>query len=136
MLVRYDPLKSILGFDEPLFDWNDYCINTTGTWTDPFLKEATFDFKTKETDQDFLIRIQAAGFDKDEIAVEITDHVMSIRGEKKEKTDSWDLSGTFSRTFTLPNNVSEDRIKGELKNGILLITIPKKEKSVMKIEIQ
>lgn len=133
MLTKYNPLRSFGGFDlSPIYSiWGD--DTSTATWperTDPF------DIKTRETDTEHLIRIAAPGFEKDEVKVEISDNMISIRGEKNEQNDEWNFSGTFSRSFTLPSNIMVDKIKGELKNGILLITIPKKEKYVKKIALE
>jgi len=131
MIVKYNPLKSLFDFNQSLFPyWSDMDTTWGGAGN------ASFELKTKETDKEYLIRAEAVGFEKDEVTVEISDGIISIRGEKKEKSDEWDFSGAFSRTYSLPDNIIVDQIEGELKNGILLITIPKKEKYVKKIEIK
>ena len=131
MLAKYNSLRNLIGLEQPLF----YEWSTTSTWTDPEGYEP-FDIKTKETDTDHLIRVIVAGFEKDAISVEVIDSTMSIRGDKETDSNGWDSYNTFARTFTLPENILVDKIKAELKDGVLLITIPKEEKVTKKITIE
>ncbi|XVE59342.1 hypothetical protein DITRI_Ditri05aG0038500 [Diplodiscus trichospermus] len=73
---------------------------------------------------------------KKEVKVEIEDDkVLQISGERKiekeDKNDTWHRversSGKFSRRLRLSENVKMDQVKASMKNGVLIVTVPKKE---------
>jgi HSP20 family protein len=81
----------------------------------------------------------------EDVDVSIENNVITISGERKfEKKDESEnyhrverSYGTFTRSFTLPRNVVSDEAKAEFKNGILRVTLPKKEEAkARKIEIK
>ncbi|TQV88775.1 Hsp20/alpha crystallin family protein [Aliikangiella coralliicola] len=96
-----------------------------------------------ESDKSFLIKAELAGVPKDDIQVQIDKNILTISGERKsEITDEKHhrvetFYGSFSRSFSLPENVSEESIKAESKDGILYLTLPKHEpkEKLKKIEI-
>jgi HSP20 family protein len=67
----------------------------------------------------------------------IENNVITLRGERRfEKTDESDnyhrverSYGTFTRSFTLPQTVSADEAKAEYNNGVLRVTLPKREEA-------
>lgn len=89
-----------------------------------------------ESNDDFRVEMQAPGFDKKDLKVEMVDDVLTIRGEHTEEAGpsekvrwtrrEFSRSG-FERSFTLPKGVQADRIKAEYVNGVLQLTIPKSE---------
>lgn len=94
----------------------------------------------KDGEKDIVVSVSLPGVDKDKVNVEVSDGILSIKGEreeqKEEKTKNYirkeQSYGSFYRSFRLPDNVKEDEIKATHKNGILEITIPKSEQSVSK----
>ena len=90
-----------------------------------------------ETGESFVIRADLPGVSKDDIHIAVKDNVLTLRGEKKfEEKVSRDnyirierSYGSFVRSFTLPQNVDLDRIKAHYKDGVLEVTIPKKEEA-------
>jgi HSP20 family protein len=71
------------------------------------------------------------------VHLEIDDGVFTLKGERKfEKEDKQDnyhrierSYGSFHRSFTLPSTVDRDKIKAKYKDGILEVTLPKKEEA-------
>ena len=90
---------------------------------------------TKETNEDYLIRLEVPGYNKDEIKVEVVEGILSIQGEKKENDDIWGVSGNFSKYYTLPESISIDSTSAKIEDGILLITIPKEAKESKRIKV-
>ena len=78
--------------------------------------------------------------DKDNIEVNLTDHTLTIKGEKKKEEEVKEENyfraersyGTFLRTFDLPKDVRADKVKASFKNGILEIRMPKTEEAKTK----
>lgn len=86
---------------------------------------------TDEDACDFYIRVVAPGFTEDEMLVNVTGRQISISGKKEVTTnkiiDRFSSSKVgFEHSFTLPPNTIVEDISAELKNGILVVSIPKK----------
>ena len=90
------------------------------------------------------VKAELPGMNEEDVEIEIADGVMTISGEKKaEKEESEEgyyykesHTGTFSRSFTLPAEVKEEKAEAEMKNGVLKVTIPKIEpKKATKVKI-
>jgi HSP20 family protein len=72
-----------------------------------------------------------------DIDVRVENNLLTIRGERKfEKSVSEDnflrverAYGSFSRSFSLPNTLNADAIAAEYKNGVLTVTLPKREET-------
>lgn len=91
-----------------------------------------------ETNDAFKVELSVPGFDKDKFNIEIHHNVLTITGkveDNKEEKSADDKvirrefkSSSFTRSFTLPENVDADHIAAEHKNGVLELTIPKVDK--------
>ena len=96
----------------------------------------------QEQKDKYIVHAEMPGMKKDEIDVEYRDGSLTIRGEKKfeqeeKKKDFHRIErsyGTFHRTFEIPEEISEDAIKGEYKNGVLEIMLPMKDPSNRRIK--
>ena len=93
------------------------------------------------------IRIQTElpGLKKSDVTINVSDGVLTISGErkfeneqKKDNTCHFERSyGTFARSFSLPRTVDPDRIDARMKDGLLQVSIAKREDGKPKqIEIQ
>ncbi|XP_078446980.1 16.9 kDa class I heat shock protein 2-like [Wolffia australiana] len=90
----------------------------------------------KETPEAHIFRADLPGVKKEEVKVEVEEgRVLQISGEQsreeEEKTDRWHRversSGKFLRRFRLPENAKLDQVKAAMENGVLTVTVPKKE---------
>ncbi|KAF9603014.1 hypothetical protein IFM89_033641 [Coptis chinensis] len=84
----------------------------------------------KDDENEIKMRFDVPGLSKEDVKVSIDDAMLIIQGEKKKQEngdDSWSRQSynTFNTRLRLPDNYDEDNIKGELKNGVLFISIPK-----------
>ena len=74
---------------------------------------------------------------KDDITVSLNENVLAISGERRfeneDKRDSYNRVersyGQFYRSFTLPPNVNAEAINAEYKDGVLRLSLPKKEEA-------
>lgn len=98
-----------------------------------------------ENDKEYLLKFEVPGIEKKDIDVEIQNGLITVSGErkyekkddKKHKTESF--YGCFSRSFSLPENVSEKDIKANQKNGVLSLHLKKTQEqkvSSKKIEVK
>ncbi len=91
-----------------------------------------------ETSTSYEVEAEVAGYDEKDISVAVEKHVLTIastkdmkkaNGEEKKEERKYlvrEISRpSFTRSFTLPEDVDEENIKAETKDGILKITLPK-----------
>ncbi|MGD2270240.1 MAG: Hsp20/alpha crystallin family protein [Desulfobacterales bacterium] len=98
-----------------------------------------------ETDNEFIIKAEIPEVKKENVKVTVDSGVLTIRGERKQETEEKDKKfhrveryyGSFTRSFTLPDNVDETKIEASFKDGMLNLQIPKTEASKPKaIEVK
>jgi len=93
-----------------------------------------------ETKEEFRVDLSAPGLTRNDFKIEVEDGTLTISSEKKEesKNDTENYKrrefsyNSFNRSFQLPENVKEDKISAKYDNGMLHISIPKKEVSISK----
>jgi HSP20 family protein len=90
----------------------------------------------REDDKNYAIELALPGFTKDEISISFEDEVLTITAGRQPKEDvkgpkyTWNEFGyksKYERSFQLPETVNADNISASFENGILLVTLPKKE---------
>ena len=96
----------------------------------------------KETDTVFEIELAAPGKKKEDFNVEIDHNVLTISSEEKSESSEKDAQGkytrkefsynSFRRSFTLPETVNLDKINASYQDGVLHLTLPKKEEALPK----
>jgi HSP20 family protein len=93
-----------------------------------------------ETNDKFAVELAVPGLDKNDFKLQVENGVLSISAEKKTETKDENTKFTrkefsyssFSRSFTLPEHVQHDAITAEYTNGVLTLSIPKKEEAKQK----
>ncbi|MBE7497156.1 MAG: Hsp20/alpha crystallin family protein [Verrucomicrobiaceae bacterium] len=88
-----------------------------------------------EDDKEFLVKAELPELKKEEIKVSVENGELSITGERKFEKEEKEKKyhriersyGSFMRSFTLPDNVSADKVSAEFKDGLLLVHLPKTE---------
>ncbi len=94
-----------------------------------------------QTDDDVVVKAALPGIKADDVQINITGDVLSIKGEMKEKNETKEKNyhireqrwGSFERSVMLPTAVVSDKAKAEFEDGILVITLPKAEEVKPKI---
>ena len=95
------------------------------------------DVDVDETDTAFVFTLDIPGVKRDEIDIDFEAGRLSISGERvretKDETASTHRSqrsfGSFHTSFALPAGVNGDKIDAKLKDGVLVVTVPKTEDS-------
>ena len=118
-------------------DWLDSSLST---WKSA---NATLpSVNVRETNDDFHIEVAAPGMKKDEFKIELDNHVLTISVERQEDREDNGQAGytrrefsyqSFQRSFSLPESkVLGEKIQARYEDGILHITIPKREEAKVK----
>jgi HSP20 family protein len=88
----------------------------------------------RENQQEVAVDVELPGIKPDDVSIDVENGVLTISGERKTERKEGDEGryhlvertyGSFSRSFTLPQGVSEDQISADFENGMLRIHIPK-----------
>jgi HSP20 family protein len=86
-----------------------------------------------ESEKEFLIKAELPEVRKEDVTVTVQDGSLTISGERRHERNEQgeneirveSFYGSFSRTFTLPDNVDTKAIKAEAKDGVLKVHVPK-----------
>jgi len=90
----------------------------------------------REDEKNYSIELALPGFSKDEIKISFEEEILTIAAGRQPKEDvsgpkyTWNEFGyksKYERSFQLPETVDADNISAAFENGILLVTLPKKE---------
>lgn len=97
-------------------------------------------FEVKETKESFVFKADVPGLKEEDLEVNLTGSRLTISGkreaEKEDKNDTYYTYersyGSFTRTFTLPEQTDATHVKAALKNGELTVVVPKTPAAVSK----
>ena len=87
-----------------------------------------------EAENELVLTAEVPGIDEKDVEIKIEDNTLTIQGDRKFEKETKEENfhriersyGSFYRSFTLPRNIDQDKIKAERENGILKISMPKK----------
>ena len=144
-IIRYDPFRDLRNLQEEvnrLFSSNlsrafgdDEGI-ARGAWNPSV--------DIYENKDQIVLEAELPGMNREDFDITIENNVITVRGErrfeKKDEADSYHRVersyGSFTRSFTLPQTVSSDGATAEYRNGVLRVTLPKREEvKARRIEI-
>ena len=92
-------------------------------------------FEVLNAENSYIVRADLPGLTKKDISIEVSDNIVTISGDRKnEHTQDnsqyrySELSyGSFSKSFTLPEDSIEDKINAKMKDGVTTIEVPRME---------
>lgn len=90
-----------------------------------------------ENVESFVIKAEIPEVNKEDVKITVDNGTLTIRGERKQETEETGKKihrierhyGVFTRSFTLPDNVDETKIKASFRDGMLNVQILKTEKA-------
>src|SRR5215470_10530856 len=144
-IVRYDPFRDLRSLRE---EFNRLLMGTsTPAFDDEGIVRGTWSpnvdiFENKEQ---IVLEAELPGMNREDFDLSIENNVITLRGErrfeKKEDTDNYHrverAYGSFTRSFTLPNTVTGEGATADYRNGVLRVTIPKREETkARRIEVK
>jgi len=137
-LTHFDPLASIRLFEDAF----TRMVNeprATRPWSPAV--------DIYETENELVLKADVPDVDPKEIDVHVENQTLTISGERKFEQENTSKGfhriersyGTFVRSFAVPNSFDTDKIGAGFKNGVLTVTLPKKEAAKprqVKIEVK
>ncbi len=137
-LIRWEPAREMMTLREAMDHLFDDAFTRPLTLRDGWSAPA---IDMYQTDDEIVVKASLPGVKADEVQINITGEILTIKGETKQveekKDKAWHMReqrwGTFERAIALPTEVTADKAKAEFENGILTITLPKAEEVKPKI---
>ncbi|MFZ2466833.1 MAG: Hsp20/alpha crystallin family protein [Parvibaculum sedimenti] len=132
-LVKWDPWHEI----EDMFDRYTRAIGmsrrTRGASEIATVADWSPQVDITEGSNEFTIKAEIPEVNKDDVKITIDNGVVTIQGERKQEKEEKDKKfhrierfyGSFSRSFSLPDNVNGNAAKATFKDGVLTLQIPK-----------
>jgi Molecular chaperone (small heat shock protein) len=88
-----------------------------------------------ETDTEIVVKAELPGIERKDISLNLEKNVLTLRGERRFEKETKEENyhriernyGGFSRSFSIPATVDEEKIRAEYRDGVLRIALPKKE---------
>ena len=128
-LVKWVPRNTLINDFDSMLDgifndgWNKSIISSNNPSVDII-----------ENENEFELTADLPGLDKKNVNLSIQEGVLKLTADQNTNNDSKDAywlrerySKTYDRSFTLPNNVVEEKINASFKNGSLKVILPKEE---------
>lgn len=139
-IVRFDPFRDMLSLQERmnrLFDESFRTMPRTGSEEDWSLGAWSPAVDIYEQNGNIVLKAELPGVDDKDVEVKVENNVLTLRGERKlegeVKRENYHrierAYGGFTRAFTLPSVVDTEKIKADFKDGVLRMTLPKKEEA-------
>ncbi len=137
-IVRWEPFRDLLTtqdhfnrlFNETFssFFGNDR-LAATASWTPAV--------DVYETDQSVVLKAELPGVDPKDVEARVEDGTLYLKGERKFENEVKEGNyhrverayGSFTRTFALPTSVDAEKVAAEYKDGVLTLSLPKREET-------
>jgi HSP20 family protein len=136
-IVRYDPFRDLRSLQEEVNRL--FSTNLTRAFGDEGIGRGAWapSVDIYENKDQIVLEAELPGMKQEDFDLTIENNVITVRGERRfEKVDDKDnyhrverSYGSFTRSFTLPQTVSADEAKAEYINGVLRVTLPKREEA-------
>jgi HSP20 family protein len=90
-----------------------------------------------ESADEYVVTVELPGAKPEDVSVELHEGVLNIRGEKRSERDEHKehsryverVFGSFSRSFSLPQNANGEKVQASFVDGVLTLRIPKREEA-------
>jgi HSP20 family protein len=121
-------------FEDFFKPWNELFDNGGSIWNRMMKVPAV---NITETNTHFEVALAAPGLKKDDFKIDLDGNLLTISSEIEETKETKEKKYTrneynyssFSRTFTLPEDVKREKIEAAYENGVLKLVMPKKEEA-------
>lgn len=131
-LIKYSPFADLETFPTGLRFFTD---SVNRLLSEPNGRPWVPPVDIRETENELILKADVPDMEMKDIDVRIENGTLTIRGERKfeakKEEGGWHRVersyGTFERMFTLPDTVNPEGVKADYKNGVLTVTLPKKE---------
>lgn len=137
-LTKWDPFKDLITLQDRMNRLFDESVRNVKPG-DEALSSAIWSpaVDIYETDDEVVVKAELPEVNQKDIDIQIENNTLTLRGERKFNKETKKENfhrierayGTFSRSFTLPGTIDQEKISADYKDGILKISMPKREET-------
>jgi HSP20 family protein len=136
-MVRFEPFRDLLTsqreyvrlLKEAFSPMSGETEVSTRSWAPPV--------DIYETEDAIVLKAELPGIDPKDVEVRVEDNTLYLKGERNYEKEVNEQNyhriersyGSFARSFSLPNSISAEKVKAEYKDGLLTLTMPKREEA-------
>jgi HSP20 family protein len=136
-IVRWEPFRDLLATQDRFNRlFNETFAKAFGeeevpsrTWAPPV--------DIFETDGNIVLKAEMPGVDPKDVEVRVVDNTLYLKGERKLEKETKEENyyriersyGSFSRSFALPSSIDSGKVEANFKDGLLTLTMPKREEA-------
>lgn len=138
-LMRWDPFSELTSLQDRVNQLFSQTFSGTGRGTEQSLFSSNFvpPVDVFEDDHNITLQAEIPGVTEKDLNVRLENNILTISGERKleneEKKENFHRIerqyGRFTRSFTLPSAVDPESVNAEFENGVLKITLAKREEA-------
>lgn len=138
-IVRWDPFRDLVGLQERMNRMFDESYRGAGRSGEDWALGGAWApaVDIYEHDGNIVVKAELPGVDPKDVDVRVENNTLTLRGERKVDNEVKQENyhrverayGTFTRSFTLPSVLDQEKIKAEYKDGVLKVTLPKREEA-------
>jgi HSP20 family protein len=143
-IIKYDPFRELRSLQDEMNRL--FNVNFAGKFNQEDMASGgwTPSVDIYESEGEIVLEAELPGMKRDDFEVSIENNIITLKGErnfeKSEESDNYHrverAYGSFTRSFSLPRSVSAENTKADFSNGILRVSLPKKEEAkARKIEV-
>ena len=144
-IVRYDPFRDLRSLQDEVNRL--FTSNLTRSFDDEGIARGAWSPSVDiyENKDQIVLEAELPGMNREDFDLSVENNVITLRGErhfeKKDDSDNYHrverAYGSFTRSFTLPQTVAAEGANAEYRNGVLRVTLPKKEETkARRIEVK
>jgi len=147
LVTRYNPNNQMREFRRNFDLFNSMFNNFQDEKTSSISDDFSPTINTREGEYAYHIEVDLPGVKKEDINIQVEDNILIVSGERKVKKEIKEENyykiessfGSFSRSFSLPEEIDIENIHAENEDGVLEVVVPKLESAkvdkVKKIKI-
>lgn len=140
MSTRGNPFEELERLSERMsrqFDDASRMWERTGPFAWWTQDEGSLSIDLIEHDDEFVVAVDLPGFERDDVSIRVTDHQLRIEAEQEGSLDEEQENyirhershQSMRRSVRLPDEVDTESVSAEMRNGVLTVTLPKREDS-------
>lgn len=136
-IVRWEPFRDLVTSQDRFNRLFNESFSRLFGEEDGTLRNWTPAVDIFENDNNIVLKAELPGVDPKDVEVRVEDSTLYLKGERKfekeVKEDNYHRIersyGSFARSFALPGTIDSDKVQAEYKDGLLTLTIPKREEA-------
>ena len=137
-VIRWEPFRDLVTTQDRFNQlFNDTFARAFGDQHDAAQQAWVPAVDIYETGDNLVLKAELPGINPEDVEIRVEDNTLYLKGERKFEKEVKEENlhrversyGTFMRNFALPNSIDADKVKAEYENGILTLTMPKREEA-------